>query len=110
MATWSLRATLLGRTRADAIARKAPQFQVMFRNIFAAPIAGGLDGVMVIEQHGSHSACRVAILSGVIAAAIAMPRPASAQGFFDFVRRLSTTSAATGKPSGAAGTRHRARG
>ena len=40
---------------------------------------------MVIEQHGSHSACRVAILSGVIAAAMAMPRPASAQGFFDFL-------------------------
>ena len=40
---------------------------------------------MVIEQHGSHSACRVAILSGVIAAAMAMPHPASAQGFFDFL-------------------------
>ena len=68
----------------DAIARKEPQFRVMFRNIFTVPIAGGLDGVMVIEQHGSHSACRVAILSGVIAAAMAMPRPASAQGFLIF--------------------------
>jgi hypothetical protein len=57
----------------------------MVRNIFAAPIAGGSNGVMVIKRHGSHSARRVTILSATLAAAVAIPRPASAQGLFDFL-------------------------
>ena len=40
---------------------------------------------MVNGRHGSHSAWRVTILSGALAAAMAMPRPASAQGLFDFL-------------------------
>ena len=45
----------------------------------------GSNGVMVSERYGGHSAWRVTIVSGALAAAIAMPRPASAQGFFDFL-------------------------
>ena len=40
---------------------------------------------MVIKRHGSHSAWRVTILSATLAAAVAIPRPASAQGLFDFL-------------------------
>ncbi|MFZ0239966.1 MAG: DUF2865 domain-containing protein [Xanthobacteraceae bacterium] len=40
---------------------------------------------MVSGRYGGHSAWRVTIVSGALAAAIAMPRPASAQGFFDFL-------------------------
>ena len=40
---------------------------------------------MVTKRHGGYPAWRVTILSGTLAAAMAMPRPASAQGFFDFL-------------------------
>src|SRR6201988_4649386 len=42
---------------------------------------------MVSERHGSHCAWRLTILSGALTAAMALPRPASAQGFFDFLFR-----------------------
>ena len=57
----------------------------MVRTVIAAPIAGGSNGVMVYERHGSHFVLRVTILSSALAAAMAIPRPASAQGLFDFL-------------------------
>src|SRR4029077_17469180 len=41
--------------------------------------------VMISEGRGSYCAWRVTIVGGALAAAIAMPRPASAQGLFDFL-------------------------
>jgi hypothetical protein len=70
----------------------------MFLNIFAVPIE--LNGVMVIGRahsstHGSqrggrHGGCsaawRIIVISGTLGAmSAAMPRPASAQGLFDFL-------------------------
>jgi Protein of unknown function (DUF2865) len=40
---------------------------------------------MISERRGSYCAWRVTIVGGALAAAMAMPRPASAQGLFDFL-------------------------
>jgi hypothetical protein len=40
---------------------------------------------MISQRRGSHSAWRVTLLSGAVAAALGAPWPASAQGFLDFL-------------------------